>query len=175
VIEPCGFEAHAVDGLRLHYARTCRLWHARLVAQREGAIALVGPERYRRWIAYLAGVTIGLEQGPQRVFQTVAAKQTVRATWPLPPTRDDLYRTAAEPRPCRGAWGFGLAADFRKSARAAPLHQQSVVAAGAEPGAGAAQPESPHSTRDTEKHLSLVTCRTQGVQSRCFTPISELG
>ena len=47
------------------------------------------------WIAYLAGVTGGFEHGPTHVFQTVAAKQTVRAASPLPPTRDDLYRAAA--------------------------------------------------------------------------------
>ena len=95
VMESCGFEVYDVEGLRLHYARTCRLWHDRLAARREEAIALVGPERYRMWIAYLAGVTGGFEHGPTHVFQTVAAKQTVRAASPLPPTRDDLYRAAA--------------------------------------------------------------------------------
>ena len=95
VMESCGFEVYDVEGLRLHYARTCRLWHDRLAARREEAIAQVGPERYRIWIAYLAGVTGGFEQGPLHVFQTVAAKQTARAASPLPPTRDDLYRAAA--------------------------------------------------------------------------------
>ncbi len=92
VMESCGFEIHDVEGLRLHYARTCRLWHDRLVARREEAIALVRPERYRMWIAYLAGVTGAFEQGPLHVFQTVAAKQAAKAASPLPPTRDDLYR-----------------------------------------------------------------------------------
>jgi cyclopropane-fatty-acyl-phospholipid synthase len=94
VMESCGFEIHDVEGLRLHYARTCRLWHDRLVARREEAIALVGPERYRMWIAYLAGVTGAFEQGPLHIFQTVAAKQSAKAASPLPPTRDDLYRAA---------------------------------------------------------------------------------
>jgi cyclopropane-fatty-acyl-phospholipid synthase len=97
VMESCGFEVHDVEGLRLHYARTCRLWHDRLMARREEAIALVGPERYRMWIAYLAGVTGAFEQGPLHVFQTVAAKQAAKAASPLPPTRDDLYRAAALP------------------------------------------------------------------------------
>ncbi|MEE8293532.1 MAG: class I SAM-dependent methyltransferase, partial [Kiloniellales bacterium] len=95
VMESCGFEVYDVEGLRLHYARTCRLWHDRLAARREEAIAQVGPERYRIWIAYLAGVTGGFEQGPLHVFQTVAAKQTARAASPLPPTRNDLYQAAA--------------------------------------------------------------------------------
>ncbi len=94
VMESCGFEIYDVEGLRLHYARTCRLWHDRLVARREEATALVRPERYRMWIAYLAGVTGAFEQGPLHVFQTVAAKQAAKAASPLPPTRDDLYRTA---------------------------------------------------------------------------------
>ena len=64
VMESCGFEIQDVEALRRHYARTCRLWHDRLTARREEAIALVGPERYRMWVAYLAGVTVGFEYGP---------------------------------------------------------------------------------------------------------------
>jgi cyclopropane-fatty-acyl-phospholipid synthase len=94
VMESCGFEIHDVEGLRRHYARTCRLWHDRLAARREAAIALVGPERYRMWVAYLAGVTMGFEYGPLQVFQTVATKQDGVIS-SLPPTRADLYREAA--------------------------------------------------------------------------------
>ena len=92
-MESCGFEVHDVEGLRRHYARTCRLWHDRLVARREAAIGLVGPERYRMWVAYLAGVTVGFEHGPMRIYQTVATRQTAAAV--LPPTRADLYEAAA--------------------------------------------------------------------------------
>jgi len=95
VMESCGFEVQDVEGLRRHYARTCRLWHDRLLARRDAAIELVGPERYRMWIAYLAGVTVGFEHGPLHIFQTVATRQAAAADPPLPPTRDDLYR----PRP----------------------------------------------------------------------------
>lgn len=94
VMESCGFEIHDVEGLHRHYARTCRLWHDRLAARRGEAIALVGPERYRMWVAYLAGVTIGFEHGPLHVFQTVATKQG-NAISALPPTRADLYQEAA--------------------------------------------------------------------------------
>ena len=58
-----------------------------------GALA-AGPERYRMWVAYLAGVTVGFEYGPLHVFQTVATKQG-EALSPLPPTREDLYREVA--------------------------------------------------------------------------------
>ena len=96
VMESCGFEVHDIEALRRHYARTCRLWHDRLVARREQAIALVGPERYRMWVAYLAGVTIGFEYGPLHVFQTVATRQG-EALSQLPPTREDLYRDVPLP------------------------------------------------------------------------------
>jgi cyclopropane-fatty-acyl-phospholipid synthase len=96
VMESCGFEVHDVEGLRRHYARTCRLWHDRLAAQRAAAIDLIGPERYRMWLAYLAGVTVGFEHGPMRVYQTVATRQLAAAG--LPPTREDLYRRAPEAR-----------------------------------------------------------------------------
>jgi cyclopropane-fatty-acyl-phospholipid synthase len=97
VMESCGFEIQDVEGLRRHYARTCRLWHDRLAARRETAIALVGAERYRMWVAYLAGVTMGFEHGPLHVFQTVATRQGEAAS-PLPPTRADLYRAQAPVR-----------------------------------------------------------------------------
>jgi cyclopropane-fatty-acyl-phospholipid synthase len=48
------------------------------------------------WVAYLAGVTMGFEYGPLHVFQTVATKQG-EALPPLPPTREDVYRTGDLP------------------------------------------------------------------------------
>lgn len=91
VMEVGGLEVHDVEGLRRHYARTCRLWYERLVAGQEAAIGHVGLERYRMWLAYLAGVTIGFERGPLRLFQVVATKQRAHGRVPLPPTRGDLY------------------------------------------------------------------------------------
>ena len=60
----------------------------------ERTIELVGHEQYRMWIAYLAGVTGGFEHGPLHIFQTVAAKQSIRADSLLPPTRDDIYHSS---------------------------------------------------------------------------------
>lgn len=93
VMETAGFEVHDVEGLRRHYARTCTLWHDRLVARRDEAVDHVGPERYRMWIAYLAGVAGGFADGPLRIFQTVATRQSDKAGEAMPPTRADLYRT----------------------------------------------------------------------------------
>ena len=55
VMEAGGLEVHDVEGLRRHYARTCRLWYEALVADPDAAIGHVGSERYRMWLAYLAG------------------------------------------------------------------------------------------------------------------------
>lgn len=45
--EAAGFELRRVESLREHYARTVRLWTARLEAGREEAVSLVGRPTYR--------------------------------------------------------------------------------------------------------------------------------
>ncbi len=90
-MERAGFEVHDVEGWRMHYARTCQLWCERLTANREQAIHYVGEEKYRIWVAYLAGVSLAFSRGTLRLFQTVASKSAKRPP-PLPPTRADLYR-----------------------------------------------------------------------------------
>jgi cyclopropane-fatty-acyl-phospholipid synthase len=90
-MEVAGFEVHDVEGLRYHYARTTRLWHDRLLARGDEAVALVGAERYRMWLAYLAGVSGAFAAGPLRLYQTVATKRPDGPP-PLPPTREDVYR-----------------------------------------------------------------------------------
>jgi cyclopropane-fatty-acyl-phospholipid synthase len=90
-MERAGFEVHDVEGWRLHYARTCQLWCERLTANREQAIHYVGEEKYRIWVAYLAGVSLAFSRGTLRLFQTLASKSAKRPP-PLPPTRADLYR-----------------------------------------------------------------------------------
>ena len=56
---------------------------------------MVGPERYRLWVAYLAGVSFAFLDGSARIYQVVASKHAVRGRAELPPTRADLYRDAA--------------------------------------------------------------------------------
>jgi cyclopropane-fatty-acyl-phospholipid synthase len=90
-MEAQGFEIHDVECWREHYARTCKLWHQRLVANKEKATELVGPERYRLWIAYLAGVASPFEDGSLRIYQTLASKHRAKGPAALPPTRADLY------------------------------------------------------------------------------------
>jgi cyclopropane-fatty-acyl-phospholipid synthase len=90
-MERAGFEVHDVEGWRMHYARTCQLWHDRLVARRAEAITLVGEDKYRIYVAYLAGCALAFERGTARLFQTLASKSAKRPP-ALPPTRADLYR-----------------------------------------------------------------------------------
>jgi cyclopropane-fatty-acyl-phospholipid synthase len=90
-MERAGFEVHDVEGWRMHYARTCKMWCEKLTAERERAIPLVGEEKFRIWVAYLAGVSLAFSRGTLRIYQTLASKSAKRPA-PVPPTRSDLYR-----------------------------------------------------------------------------------
>ena len=90
-MERAGFEVHDVEGWREHYARTCKLWCERLTAEKDKAIALVGEEKYRIWVVYLAGCSLAFQRGSARIFQTLATK-SAKGKSPLPPTRADLYK-----------------------------------------------------------------------------------
>ena len=90
-MEAVGFEIHDVEGWREHYARTLRLWHQRLAENAELATALVGAEKYRIWIAYLAGVSFAFADGSLRIYQTVASKHAAKGASGMPPTRAHLF------------------------------------------------------------------------------------
>jgi cyclopropane-fatty-acyl-phospholipid synthase len=90
-MESSNFEVHDVEGWREHYARTARLWCQRLSARADEAVGLVGPERYRLWVAYLAGVSFAFADGSLRIFQVVASKHASKGPSGLPPTRKGLY------------------------------------------------------------------------------------
>ena len=90
-MERAGFEVLDVEAWRLHYARTCKLWCERLTARREDALKYVSEEKYRIWVAYLAGVSLAFSRGTLRINQTLASKNAKRPP-AVPPTRADLYR-----------------------------------------------------------------------------------
>ncbi len=90
-LEAHGFEVHDVEAWREHYARTTRLWAENLMAVKEAAIAEIGEQKYRLWLAYLCGVSLGFERGSIGIFQTVASRRT-KGLSGMPPTREDLYR-----------------------------------------------------------------------------------
>jgi len=93
-LEASRFEVHDVENWREHYAQTTRFWCQRLAARQKEAIATVGPERYRLWLAYLAGVSFAFRDGSMRIYQVVASKHSARGRSELPGTRADLYRRA---------------------------------------------------------------------------------
>jgi cyclopropane-fatty-acyl-phospholipid synthase len=90
-LERYGFEVHDVEGWREHYARTTRLWHDRLCANRTVAEREVGAVKTRLWIVYLASSSIGFARNSVGVFQTLASRR-VRGPSGLPPSREELYR-----------------------------------------------------------------------------------
>jgi cyclopropane-fatty-acyl-phospholipid synthase len=89
-LERHGFEVHDVEAWREHYQRTTRLWWEKLNARRKEAEALVGAEKTRMWLLYLAGCSLAFERGAVGVNQTLASKRT-RGASGLPPSRADLY------------------------------------------------------------------------------------
>lgn len=95
MLEAHGFEVHDIEGWRPHYARTCALWCQRLHARRAEAEAMIGPERTRIWLAYLAGVSLAFSRGSLSLFQTLASRKTREGdtlSINVPPSRADLYR-----------------------------------------------------------------------------------
>jgi cyclopropane-fatty-acyl-phospholipid synthase len=90
MLEQHGFEVHDVENWREHYQRTCRLWHDRLLANYNAAVAEVGEVKTRLWLVYLGGCSIAFERNTVRLYQTVATKVR-RGAAGLPPTRADLY------------------------------------------------------------------------------------
>ena len=90
-LERYGFEVHDVEAWREHYARTTRLWHDRLCANRAAAEREIGAMKTRLWIAYLASASIGFLRNSVGIFQTLASKR-VRGPSGLPPSREELYR-----------------------------------------------------------------------------------
>ncbi len=85
-----GFEVHDVESWREHYGLTCRAWCERLTDRKDEAIRMVGLERYRLWVAYLAGASCGFADGGIKIYQVVASRRR-KGSSPVPLTRADLY------------------------------------------------------------------------------------
>ncbi len=90
-LERYGFEVRDVEAWREHYARTTRLWHDRLSANRAAAEREVGSAKTRLWILYLGFSSIAFARGTYGIFQTLAWKR-IRKPSGLPPSRKYLYR-----------------------------------------------------------------------------------
>jgi cyclopropane-fatty-acyl-phospholipid synthase len=85
-------EAIDIESLRHHYAKTLGLWASRLESAQAQARALVGEQRYRTWLVYLAGCAHAFSQGWISVHQILAAKATRKGMAPAPWTREHQYR-----------------------------------------------------------------------------------
>ncbi|HMH50212.1 MAG TPA: cyclopropane-fatty-acyl-phospholipid synthase family protein [Candidatus Acidoferrum sp.] len=91
-MERAGWEIVDVDGLRLHYARTCRHWVERLCARADEARALVGERTYRTWRLYLTCSAVAFENGSLGLYQVLTRKHRDPLTPAAPRTREHLYQ-----------------------------------------------------------------------------------
>jgi cyclopropane-fatty-acyl-phospholipid synthase len=85
-LEQADFEVRDVEGLREHYALTCRAWVANLEARWEDAVRVVSPARARVWRLYLAGAALAFERrrvGVNQIVATKAAGAAGTGSWPL--------------------------------------------------------------------------------------------
>lgn len=89
--EANGFDVHDVEGWRDHYSMTCRHWCRRLEENRDEAVRLIGEEKYRMWMLYLAGCVFALGDGGARIYQTVATRHARKGLSGMPCTREHLY------------------------------------------------------------------------------------
>jgi cyclopropane-fatty-acyl-phospholipid synthase len=90
-IERAGWEIVDVEGLRLHYARTCRHWVERLRERADEARALVGEATYRTWLLYLTCSAVAFEAGSIGLYQVLSRKHGDPKVATAPRTREHIY------------------------------------------------------------------------------------
>ena len=91
-IERAGLILTDTEILRLHYAKTLKLWRQRFLARRAEAIAVAGEEFARMWEFYLAGSEAAFRYQNLVVFQL----QLTRRLDALPLTRTYIAEREAE-------------------------------------------------------------------------------
>jgi cyclopropane-fatty-acyl-phospholipid synthase len=84
--EEAGFEVLDIEGLRQHYALTCRAWVTRLRARRTECLETVDEQTWRIWQLYLAGSAVAFEEGSLGLHQMLLAKRGAAHAAPM--TRD---------------------------------------------------------------------------------------
>jgi cyclopropane-fatty-acyl-phospholipid synthase len=85
-----GLEAHDMENLRRHYARTCALWAERFEANGARIAQLAGAKRFRIWQIYLAGCSYAFEHDWISLYQIVCGKAG-RNPATLPWSRRHMY------------------------------------------------------------------------------------
>ncbi|MBS1825810.1 MAG: class I SAM-dependent methyltransferase [Acidobacteria bacterium] len=83
-----GFAVLDVEGLRPHYAMTCRAWLQRLRTNERKCAELVDAKTLRVWEVYLAGCAVAFEEGGLDIHQILFSKQGQQN---IPLTRCDIY------------------------------------------------------------------------------------
>ncbi|MFZ2178364.1 MAG: cyclopropane-fatty-acyl-phospholipid synthase family protein [Rhodococcus sp. (in: high G+C Gram-positive bacteria)] len=97
--EHAGLEVRDSEALREHYALTLRAWVSALRLSWDDAIRLVGAERTRTWLLYLAASALGFEEkGRLTIHQVLAVRPGDDGSSGMPRTREAwLARTPLEP------------------------------------------------------------------------------
>ena len=90
-MEAARWEILDVEGLRLHYARTCRQWAERLRARADEARAIAGERVYRTWLLYLTCSAVAFEGSSIGLYQVLLRKHGDRSVGVAPSTRESLY------------------------------------------------------------------------------------
>src|SRR5437899_11920706 len=87
-MERAGWEIMDVEGLRLHYARTCRQWVERLCARADEARALAGERTYRTGRQYMTCSAVAIQGGSLGLYQVLMHKHRYPRDGPVPHTRE---------------------------------------------------------------------------------------
>lgn len=87
------FEAHDIECLRPHYAKTLGMWSANFERNFEAAVAASSERTARIWRIYLPGCAHAFEQRWISIYQVLASKQTKPGRAELPLTREWIYKT----------------------------------------------------------------------------------
>ncbi|MGI5129044.1 class I SAM-dependent methyltransferase [Pseudonocardia sp. CA-107938] len=89
-LEAAGLEVVDVQSLREHYVWTVRPWLATLQERRAEAVALIGEERWRVWLLYLAGASLAFAENRMGVHQVLAVRPDADGRTGLPRARSEV-------------------------------------------------------------------------------------
>jgi cyclopropane-fatty-acyl-phospholipid synthase len=87
-----GLEVMDVETLRRHYATTLAHWSGRLERGLAAARSHTDERRLRIWRTYLAGCALAFDNGWVSIQQVLAVKSAEPRAYPLPWTRDWIYK-----------------------------------------------------------------------------------
>jgi cyclopropane-fatty-acyl-phospholipid synthase len=96
-LSQAGLEFADAEDLRPHYALTLQHWSRRLEACRDQAVAAAGPEVFRVWRVYLAGMAYAFDHGWLSVAQVLSFKPSSGGEVRRPWTREYQYRNSLPP------------------------------------------------------------------------------